>query len=87
MIDIAKAVPGGPSVRFELASAARARVVIHGIDGRVVRSLADGWRAAGPHAVTWDGRDDRGQGVAPGVYFVRLEAGSRTDHGRVIVIR
>ncbi|MDZ7374614.1 MAG: C25 family cysteine peptidase [candidate division KSB1 bacterium] len=30
--------------------------------------------APGYHEVSWDGRDDRGEPVAPGVYFVRLWA-------------
>ena len=29
--------------------------------------------AAGPHQVTWNGRDDEGRLVASGVYLLRLE--------------
>ncbi len=74
------------SVRFELAAASRARVTLHGVDGRLVRTFADGWLAAGPHAMAWDGRDARGQRVAPGVYFVRFEADGRRESGRIVVI-
>lgn len=74
------------TVRFELAAAAAAEVAILGVDGRAVRTLSRGWRAAGPHALPWDGRDDRGQRVMPGVYFVRLTTADRHETGRLIVL-
>ena len=73
-------------VRFELAAASRAQIEILGVDGRAVRTLASGWRAAGSYALPWDGRNDRGQRVQPGVYFVRLLAGDRRETGRLIVL-
>ena len=32
--------------------------------------------AAGEHRATWDGRDDAGRRVAPGVYLYRIHAGA-----------
>jgi flagellar hook assembly protein FlgD len=43
------------------------------VAGRLVRTLAAGRLPAGPHAVRWDGRDDRGRGAASGTYVARLE--------------
>lgn len=37
--------------------------------------------------VIWDGRDDSGRMVKPGVYLVRVEAGGRTGTVRVAVLR
>jgi hypothetical protein len=34
----------------------------------------DGVLEAGPRAVVWDGRDDRGNDVSSGVYLYALEA-------------
>lgn len=74
------------SVRFELAAAQRIQLDILAVDGRAVRTLASGWRAAGSYALPWDGRDDRGQRVSPGVYFVRLRVADRSETGRLIVL-
>jgi len=41
-------------------------------NGRVVRTLNRGERAAGSYSVRWDGRDDAGQELAAGCYFWRL---------------
>ncbi|RMF58143.1 MAG: T9SS C-terminal target domain-containing protein [Calditrichaeota bacterium] len=56
----------------------RARITLHifDVNGRRVRTLAEGEFAAGNHRVVWDGRDDNGVPVASGVYFYRLTTGS-----------
>ncbi|HKW51155.1 MAG TPA: FlgD immunoglobulin-like domain containing protein, partial [Candidatus Eisenbacteria bacterium] len=45
---------------------------IYSIDGRLVRTLiAKAATVAGEHEVAWNGRDDHGQQVSSGIYFVR----------------
>ncbi len=65
---------------FTLPRAASVGLEIHDLQGRRVRTLASGHRAAGRYALAWDLRDDAGRPVAPGVYLARLsgEAGERT---------
>lgn len=63
------------TIEFALPQAEAVRLTIHGIDGRLVRVLVDEVRPAGRHAVTWDGRDGAGRGVATGSYFYTLDAG------------
>jgi hypothetical protein len=46
--------------------------------GRRLRTLLDGWTAAGDHEARWDFRDDRGRAVPAGVYLIRLEVEGRT---------
>ena len=51
-----------------------------------VRTLVDGSYPAGRGAVSWDGRDNAGHRIAPGVYFTRMEAGGyRTSRGIVLL--
>lgn len=72
------------SLRFGLARAGAARVDLFDVQGRRVRALFDGALDAGDHALTWDGRDDRGAPVAAGVYLARLSAGGATSVTRVV---
>lgn len=74
-------------IRFVLPTGAPTRVTVHDVSGRLVRVLADRWLPAGPSALDWPGRDGAGRAVAPGVYFIRLEAGSVRQTGRVVRIR
>jgi hypothetical protein len=45
---------------------------VYDVSGRLVRTLVNGAVGPGQRAVTWDGRNARGQLVATGVYFYRL---------------
>jgi hypothetical protein len=38
----------------------------------------------GVYALTWDGRDDSGASVAPGVYFYRLETARGIQSSRAV---
>jgi flagellar hook assembly protein FlgD len=46
-------------------------ISIYDVTGRLIRSLVKEHRAAGEWSVQWHGENDRGQGVASGVYFYR----------------
>jgi hypothetical protein len=58
-------VPGG-------SKASPVRLQVYDPLGRLVRTLVDGYRQPGEYTVAWDGRDEYGHNVAPGVYFCRL---------------
>lgn len=64
-------------VALRLSEAARGRCIrieVRDLRGRPLRCLAAGQRFGGAAAFLWDGRDDRGQPVPPGIYTVRAEA-------------
>ena len=57
------------------------------LQGLMVRTLADGEFPAGQHQLRWDGRDDQGQLVRAGVYFVKLVSGDGTAMRRAVYVR
>jgi hypothetical protein len=86
------ALSAGPSpfttssrIGFALAASSRVRLHVFDAGGRLVRDLVDEAFPAGPHSVTWDGRDEHGATVARGLYFVRLVAGS--EYRRLSLVR
>ncbi len=56
---------------------AKVKLTIYDILGRKVRRLFEGEKRGGFHRVKWDGRNSRGEQVASGIYFYRLEAKSQ----------
>ena len=60
---------------FKVRSA-RVDVGVYGLDGSRVRQLFSGNQSAGRRAQTWDGRDDGGNVVAPGLYLLRVKVDS-----------
>ncbi|MFH1279914.1 MAG: right-handed parallel beta-helix repeat-containing protein [Candidatus Eisenbacteria bacterium] len=81
--------PFGPSttIRFGMTNAGRASVAIYNIQGRRVRMFEEGELAAGPHQVSWDGRDDSGRALSSGVYFYRVTENGRGRSGRLVLTR
>jgi hypothetical protein len=57
----------------------RLRIEVRDLRGRTRRVLARGQRFAGEAALLWDGRDDRGTPVPPGIYTVRAETEEEND--------
>ena len=74
-------------IRFDLHDAQGVDLRIYDTGGRLVRQLVQETRAAGEHAVAWDGRDTAGRPVASGVYFYRLEAGDFTGTRRMLLLK
>ena len=60
-------------------------VAVYDLGGRIVRRLYDQRDLSGPNTVLWNGRDDHGGLVPPGVYVMRLAAD--TDGGETAQIR
>jgi carboxypeptidase T len=79
----------GSTSRLELSLPGQAdvSVVIHDARGARVRQLYTGSMAGGTRVLVWDGRNNRGQSVASGVYFVRMNTGRETLTDRVVIVR
>jgi hypothetical protein len=74
-------------IRFSVASPGRVTLRVYDIAGRPVRKLVGGWREPGHYTVVWDGRDDGGGLVAPGVYFYRFEAPGCNSAKKIVILR
>jgi len=79
------------TIRFEVpadpASNGKIALAIYNNLGMVVRTLVSGSVQPGIHAVKWDGRNDRGDQMASGVYFLRLQAGSFVQTQKMLLVR
>ncbi|MDO9693753.1 MAG: choice-of-anchor J domain-containing protein [Candidatus Latescibacteria bacterium] len=75
------------SVAFSLPAAQRVRVTVHDLEGKLVATLLDEQRAAGPHTLIWDGRDGAGRNSASGTYVFRIEAGGETATRRAMLVK
>ena len=75
------------AVRFDLARAGGVRLEVYDLRGARVRTLAEGRWEAGRHSVPWDGRDDGGRPVSPGIYLVRMQAEGYDGRTKVVRMR
>ena len=74
-------------IRFDLPRSGHVVLEIFGVDGRRVRTLADGPMDAGRKSVSWDGRDSAGHPLGSWIYFYRLQAGENKAVRKMTLIR
>ena len=77
----------GTTIPFVLARPARVRLAIFDAAGRTVARIADDILEPGDHHAFWNGRDESGDPVSAGAYFVRMETGRAEASGKLIVVR
>ena len=75
------------NLSFNMQQDGRAVVRIYDVSGRLVRTVDDSYREAGPHQVLWDGSSDSGDAVANGVYFVRLEVAGDSRTRKAVLLK
>ncbi len=68
------------------------RLTIHDVRGALVREIDLGQRPAGWYrtsgrAARWDGRGQRGESLASGVYFARLQAGPVAQVRKMLLLK
>lgn len=78
---------GATEVRCRAAETGPVLLTVHDTAGRRVTTLDGRYREAEDFIARWDGRDDAGRAVAPGVYFFRLQAGDRRTSQEVVLLR
>jgi hypothetical protein len=74
------------ALSFELPEAGAIELAIYDMSGRRIATPARGTHDAGTHRATWDGRDESGTDVRPGVYFARLDHASGSTTARIVAV-
>ena len=74
-------------IRYGLPRLAQVDLRVYDVAGTLVRRLVDETQAAGYRSVYWNGSDDRGRRVAPGVYYCRFKAGGFLATQKLVVRR
>jgi hypothetical protein len=78
----------GGALAFTLTRPGALRAEILDLTGRRIRTLLERRSVgAGDHTVRFDGRDERGIRLEPGVYFFHVRAAEGAAHGRFLVLK
>lgn len=78
LFEITFAVTGAPEETLPTS------LVLYDTDGEPVRVLVDEMVPGGSHTLFWDGRNDAGELVGAGVYFLTLDAGGEHTSRKLI---
>jgi hypothetical protein len=75
------------TLRLDLPRAGVTQVHIYDAVGRRLCTLVDGRLPAGPHRLTWNGRDGAGHPVPAGVYWARVRVDEQERATRIVIVR
>jgi len=75
-------------IQYDLAAGEHTvKLIVYDLLGHPIRTLIDGEnQPAGAYHFAWDGRDEKGEAVASGVYFYRLQAGNQILMRKLVLI-
>ncbi|MCX6266708.1 MAG: T9SS type A sorting domain-containing protein [Bacteroidetes bacterium] len=73
------------TLNFSLGNPGPINITIYDINGKVVWNLENTWYNSGSSHIVWEGRDNQGNKVMPGVYACRLVAGNYSESILIIV--
>lgn len=75
------------SIRYNLPRRAHITIEIFDLLGARIKVLIDETREAGTHVADWDGRNDRDDPVASGIYLYRLRAGDQNEAKKMLLLK
>jgi len=74
-------------ISFNLPISGSVNLSIYDITGRAVRKLMHEDRPAGLNQTIWDGRNDNGDQLVSGIYFVRFATDNQTQTHRLVLLK
>ncbi len=64
------------TITFEILENSDIKLNIYDLNGHLVRELMNGFKSAGTHSCTWNGKDENGITVSNGIYLYRFSSES-----------
>jgi len=78
---------GNATIEFSISGNSYVNLVVYNAIGQPVRTLKAGNLSAGTYSVSWNGLDNHGALLPPGVYFVKLNTGVSETVKKLVLIR
>ncbi len=81
--------PFNPSttIKYQLPVKEKVTLIIYSILGEKISTLVDDIKPAGYYNINWNGRNNKNEKVASGVYIYRLKAGNFVDTKKMMILK
>jgi hypothetical protein len=77
----------GTQIKFEVAKTSDVSIKVYNAMGQLVKVLKEGKTEPGRYSVSWDGRNQAGEGVSSGVYFYKMEGEKFAATSKMLVVK
>ncbi len=74
-------------IKFQIDQLGKTNLIIYNLLGQQVCKLLDKNLQPGEYRFQWDGKNDSGQILSSGLYFVRLVSGGRSELIKLVLVR
>jgi hypothetical protein len=78
---------GRTTLAYRLPESSSVKIAVYDALGRIRATITDELQNPGTHTLTWDGRDDGGEDLRAGVYFIRLVSSEFRKTARLVIVR
>ena len=75
------------TINYSLSKDGLVKLSIYNIRGQLVTKLVTNPQTKGTYKVTWNGTDQTGKRVSPGLYFCRIEINGKTLTNKMILLK
>jgi len=75
------------TISYTLPKKTKVTLIIYNLLGQRIRKLVDAEKLPGKHRVSWDGKDDFGRPVGPGVYFYQIKADDFVQVKKLVLLK
>lgn len=74
-------------ISFSVPKAGHVTLTVFNILGQKLATLVDQELSAGEHSVIWDGRNEKGETAASGVYFYSLQTAEASESRKMLLVK
>jgi len=74
-------------IRYIISQPGNVSLKIYNVSGELVRDLVNGISQTGKYNVRWDGKNERGERVSPGIYFYRLQNEKESIRRKIVLLK
>lgn len=74
-------------INYSIPVSCQVSLNIYSADGTLIRRIQNGTQAAGAYTVSWNGMNDGGSRVAPGIYFYELKTDQYRESRKMFIVR
>ena len=78
---------GKLNIRYNIKNASNIHATIYDLSGKVIKSFKSEQKYPGQHQLIWDTKNNNGDAVATGLYFVSLSSKNRTTNKKVLYLK
>ena len=78
---------GKLNIRYHISNASNIHATIYDLSGKVIKSFKYEQKYPGQHQLIWDTKNNNGDAVATGLYFVSLSSENRTINTKVLYLK